>query len=279
MLALGRKPHNAGRALVPEPNEPAAARNSPMRVYVINLDRHRDRLVHMQAELDGIAFERIPAIDGSKNPPTANGLTRFELACLESHRIAWRKFLAGAESHACFLEDDLRVKPGFAALLGGTTWIPEDAHSVKLDTYFQKIRLGERLDGAGGREIARLYSRHESAAAYILSRHGAARYLELSESATTPADYALFPNAPRRLGLSIYQLVPAVAIQDHLLKADKTFVTAMTETDGEAAARRSSLVRKLGRESARLASQFSGLSEWAYQKAFLRLETARVGVE
>lgn len=279
MLALGAQAAQRWPRVVSEPNEPAAARNPPMRVYVINLDRHRDRLIHMQAELDGIAFERIPAIDGSKNPPTVKGLTRFELACLESHRTAWREFLAGAESHACFLEDDLHVRPGFAALLSGTTWIPKDAHSVKLDTYFQKIRLGERLDGGGGRQIARLYSRHESAAAYVLSRHGAARYLELTESATSPTDYALFPNAPRRLGLSIYQLVPAVAIQDHLLKAGKTFVTAMTETDGEGAARSSSLLGKLGRESIRLASQFSGLSEWVYQKAFLRLETARVGVE
>ena len=51
--------------------------------------------------------------------------------------------------------------------------VPKDAHAVKLDTYFQKVRLGERLSASGGREIARLYSRHESAAAYILSRDGA----------------------------------------------------------------------------------------------------------
>ena len=104
---------------------------------------------------------------------------------------------------------------------------------MKLDTYFQKVRLGERLSASGGREIARLYSRHESAAAYILSRDGATRYLELTESARQPADYAVFPNTPRRLGLSIYQLVPAIAIQDHLLKNGKGFATAMTKTDGQ----------------------------------------------
>ena len=97
-------------------------------------------------------------------------LLRFELACLESHRTAWRKFLASADTLACFLEDDVHVQPGFAALLSGAKWPPKDAHAVKLDTYFQKVRLGERLSASGGREIARLYSRHESAAAYILSR-------------------------------------------------------------------------------------------------------------
>jgi glycosyl transferase, family 25 len=250
-----------------------------MKIYLINLDRHPDRLAHMRKQLDGVAFERVSAVDGSRRPPTTKGLTRFELACLESHRTAWRKFLASADSLACFLEDDLHVQPGFAALLSGTKWPPKDAHAVKLDTYFQKVRLGERLSASGGREIARLYSRHESAAAYILSRDGAKRYLELTESARQPADYAVFPNSPRRLGLSIYQLVPAIAIQDHLLKNGKSFATAMTETDGRAAARRSSLVGKLGRESARLANHFSSLSEWAYQKAFLRVETTTVGLE
>ena len=104
-----------------------------------------------------------PLSTGRRAPPTTKGLTRFELACLESHRIAWRKFLASAESLACFLEDDLHIQPGFAALLSGSdSWPPKDAHSVKLDTYFQKVRLGERLSASGGREIARLYSRHES---------------------------------------------------------------------------------------------------------------------
>ncbi len=249
-----------------------------MKIYLINLDRHPERLAHMRKQLDGVAFERISAVDGARRPATIKGLTRFELACLESHRTAWRKFLASAESLACFLEDDLHVQPGFAALLSEAKW-PMDAHAVKLDTYFQKVRLGERFSASGGREVARLYSRHESAAAYILSRDGAARYLELTDSASQPADYAVFPNMPRRLGLNIYQLVPAIAIQDHLLNHGKSFATAMTKTDGRAAASRSSLVGKLGRESARLASQFSDLGEWAYQKAFLRVETTTVALE
>src|ERR1700691_2014742 len=233
-----------------------------MKIYLINLDRPPERFAHMRKELDGVALERVSAVDGSRRPPTTKGLTRFELACLESHRIAWRKFLASAESLAGFLEDDVHVQPGFAALLSGMDWAPKDAHAVKLDTYFQKVRLGERLSASSGREIARLHSRHESAAAYVLSRDGATRYLELTESARQPADYAVFPNAPRRSGLNIYQLVPAIAIQDHLLKTGKGFTTAMAKTDGGAAGGRSSLGGQLGRQSARLARHFSSLGAW-----------------
>ncbi len=38
-----------------------------MKVYVINLDRHPDRLAHMRKQLGDIAFERVDAVDGTKN--------------------------------------------------------------------------------------------------------------------------------------------------------------------------------------------------------------------
>jgi len=252
-----------------------------MKTFLINLDRQADRLAHMRAQLNGMAFERISAIDGSNDPPTAKGLTRFELACLESHRIAWRKFLSGPENHACLLEDDVHIWPGFAALVGDEAWIPKDAHSVKLDTYLQKVELGERRVAIGGRQLARLYSRHQSSAAYILTRGGAARYLDLTANASLPADYSLFPNHPRRTGLRVYQLSPAIAIQDHLLKPEEggqAFATAMAGDRVSAAPRQSSPLGKLGRETVRLAGQFAGLAEWTYRRAFLRLETTTVGV-
>jgi glycosyl transferase family 25 len=252
-----------------------------MKIYLINLDRHPERLEHMRKQLNGVAFERISALDGSNDPATTKGLSRFELACLESHKLAWRQFLDGPEGHACFLEDDLHVWPGVAPLTRSGSWIPTGAHSVKLDTYLQKVELGEKQVAIGERQIARLYSRHQSSAAYILTREGAARYLELTASAMAPADYALFPNHPRRLGLHIYQLCPAIAIQDHLLEPDhggQAFATSMAATDGSATPRRFSTLERLPRESLRLAGQVAGLMEWSYQKAVLGLETTTVGV-
>jgi len=250
-----------------------------MNVYLINLDRNPDRLAHMRDQLSGIAFERLPAVEGLNEPPTAKGLTRFELACLESHRTAWRRFLSTPSAHACFLEDDLHLWPGFGDLVGAEEWAPADAHSIKLDTYLQPVELGGKRATIGGRELARLHSRHQSSAAYILSRDGAARYLELTASASAPADYALFPIHPGRAGLRIYQLIPAVAIQDHLLRADEggqSFATAMS--GGDAGAPRPSTLKKVGRESIRLAGQGAGLVGWTYRKAVLGLETTTIGV-
>jgi GR25 family glycosyltransferase involved in LPS biosynthesis len=252
-----------------------------MKIYLINLDRDAARLAHMRDQLSGVAFERISAVDGSKLPATTKGLTRFELACLESHKTAWREFLNGPDGYACFLEDDLHIRPGLAALTASGSWVPSDAHSVKLDTYLQKVELGDKRLAIDGREIARLYSRHHSSAAYILTRSGAARYLELTASPSLPADYTLFPNHPSRLGLRIYQLCPAVSIQDHLLEVNhggQAFATTMAAADRYAKLRHTSKLDKLGRESVRLAGQVAGLMERAYQKAFLRVETTTVDV-
>jgi GR25 family glycosyltransferase involved in LPS biosynthesis len=247
-----------------------------MKVYVINLDRHPERLEHMREQLSGVPFERIPAVDGAAAAPTTRGLSRFELACLTSHRMAWRQFLNTPHTHACFLEDDVHVRPDFAAFVQSEAWIPLDAHSVKLDTYLQSVKLGRRRTTIAGREIARLYSRHESAAAYLLTRTGAMRYLEMSASAKTPADYCVFPRNPRRLGLRIYQLTPAVAIQDHLIDAaagGNSFATAMAGSGSKR-----SVVEKLQREVIRLATRSGGLVETLYVRATVNPESTTVGL-
>ncbi len=251
-----------------------------MLVYVINLDRDRDRLTHMREQLRGVPFTRVAAFDGTRNPETTKGLTRFELACLASHRHAWRLFLETSDAHACFLEDDLHIWPGFSALIDNDVWVPSDAHSVKLDTYYQKVKLGDRRAVFDGRQIARLYSRHESSAAYLLSRVGAEHYLELTAYPRLPADYALFPKNARRMGLRIYQLTPAVAIQDHLRRREEggqTFTTAMN-VGGAAPTRRRSALAKIFREGVRLIGQTAELKEAIYLKTFLKTETTTVGV-
>ena len=73
-----------------------------MKVYVLNLDRQPERLAHMRAQLSDVPFERIAAIEGANDAPSAKGLTRFELACLASHRAAWRQFLIGPDAITCW---------------------------------------------------------------------------------------------------------------------------------------------------------------------------------
>ncbi len=187
-----------------------------MRVFFINLDRAPERRAHMEEALRGADFERVAAVDGRSLPPPPKSLTPIELACIESHRLVWRKFLATPAPFACVLEDDVHLSADFFRLIKDETWIPADAHAVKLDTFFNPVMLGPDLRALPERRLARLYTRHESSAAYVVSRRGAEYYLRVTETPEAPADYTIFPVDPAGAGLVVYQLAPAVVIQDVL---------------------------------------------------------------
>ena len=236
----------------------------------------------MSAQLNGIGFERISALDGSKDPPTTKGLTRFELACLESHKLAWREFLGEPAEHACFLEDDLHIRRGLAALVGNAAWIPADAHCVKLDTYLQKVGLGNREPAIGSREVARLYTRHQSSAAYMLSREGAFVIWNCRRTRACRRTTRFFPKTRVAPGLSSISSSPPSLSKTICRRRRRrpAFATAIAGARGEAPRRkRSPILRRLAREGVRILGQFPDFMELAYQKAFLRVETTIVGVQ
>lgn len=90
-------------------------------MYVINLDRAPDRLAQSGARLeaDGLAFQRVAAIDGqhldesarsgprpffAKQPTTAG-----EIACFLSHHKVWSLIAEGSDPAAIVLEDDFEL--------------------------------------------------------------------------------------------------------------------------------------------------------------------------
>jgi glycosyl transferase family 25 len=231
-----------------------------MRAYYINLDREDERRAHMERALAGLDFERVAARDGRQSPPTEKGLTRFEIACLMSHREAWTRFLASPAPFACFLEDDVHFSPDFVAFVGEDSWIPANVHAVKLDTFFNPVMLGPPVAEAKRRRLARLFTRHESCAAYILSREGAETFLRATEKATLPVDYIVFPEDPAKQGFKLLQLTPAVAIQDSLYlrhyDQGRNFASAIGKLDAaKPADRKRKVLFTLRREAGRLYRQ------------------------
>ena len=117
---------------------------SPMRLYLINLARRPDRLAAMLGQ--AAHLERVEALDAAQaEPETLNRwfedggplgeIPAGDKACLLSHRRAWELFVAGPDSHAVFLEDDVRLSKSASALLAASNWIPSDAAVVKLEHY------------------------------------------------------------------------------------------------------------------------------------------------
>jgi GR25 family glycosyltransferase involved in LPS biosynthesis len=131
-------------------------------VYVINLDRRRDRRQRISAVMDklGVAFKRVPAVDGSseitekyrrhhkiKELPdyvqSRNGrsLTKGEIGCFMSHYRIWKDVLAkNYTSQVIVLEDDASFVPQFRSKLAETM-----AEMERLSLDWDLLYLGRRI--------------------------------------------------------------------------------------------------------------------------------------
>jgi glycosyl transferase family 25 len=205
-----------------------------MRVYLINLDRRKDRLAAMAAQAAdlGLEPERVTALDaGTADRGTidrwfaAGGplgeIPAGDKACLLSHRAAWERFVAGGAPHAVFLEDDVRLSRAAGVMLASDAWIPAGVTVVKLEHYGpggQRVLLADIRAVAGNFRIGRMLSRHTGGAAYILSRQ-AAEILLAERRFDLPVDHLLFnPNNSRLFArLAPWQLLPAIARQQEFV--------------------------------------------------------------
>lgn len=177
----------------------------------------------------GLRFQRIAAIDGASRvsdeaPPPLSGspphrlLSRGEIACFLSHRACWMLVADSEDAYTAIFEDDVHFADDAATMLSRHDWIPPNADLVKVETMLLKTRIGRRTLGAASRfRLARLFSLHTGSAGYILSRQAAKSLLETTADLTGPVDHALFdPHFPSSKALTIYQLVPALCVQDVL---------------------------------------------------------------
>ena len=206
-----------------------------MKAYCINLDRRPDRLAHMTAEFAraGIPFERIPAVD-SQDPVVATAAKTIPLsfqntrisagayACLQSHRLAWRRMLEEGQDFGAIFEDDVFLAADMAPLFD-EAWIPPDADVIKLETFRVRVHLSrrrQRIDG--GWELAQLLSTQFGSAAYVLRADCAKRLLTWTQESGDPVDEVLFNRDLGFAGRSvIYQMTPAPAIQGDRIGPDK----------------------------------------------------------
>lgn len=206
-----------------------------MKAYVINLDRDRERMAHMerQGKQFGINWTRIPAADklepgiAGRAARARPGLLGFVISagaigCFESHRKAWKLIVDSGDSHGAVFEDDAVCSAALPEFLATAEWIPPDCDIVKLET-FGRTTIGTKPARVfAQRRIVRLHGRHLGSSAYIISRGAAERLLALSKDFADPVDEFLFNAQSRHFPrLTLYQLDPAPCIQGAHLGLDE----------------------------------------------------------
>jgi glycosyl transferase family 25 len=211
-----------------------------MNIYCINLDRHPERFRRIETLLNelGVKLSRIRAIDGTRLkdrphpaksrsgalPANRTIMSRFEMACVMSHRKAWRTFLKTEDTHCLILEDDVYFGNGFAEFIADPALINSAFDIIKIETVNAEIVLSPfRTERLKARSIQPLLSYHHGAGGYIINRHAAKRLLSLSAGASDGVDTIIFNMKKLKYAglptLKIGQLKPAIVIQHVMHKA------------------------------------------------------------
>ena len=199
-----------------------------MQIFLVNMDRHPMRLKRMEGLLEGTSFKRIAAVDGhtidglekrdQALPMSRDSLSRYEKACILSHRKAWIEFLAGREQHCCILEDDVFIGPDFFRFINDESWIPEDGDLVKIETFGDRVFVSRKELPCLNRSAAQLLSIHFGTGAYILGRKSASALLDETADPERTLDRILFDETAIQKRAPIYQLLPALCIQGQNLE-------------------------------------------------------------
>lgn len=224
-------------------------------VFLINLDRSLERLAAMGERLGrlGIAFERLPAVDGraaseeiaGRNPPSLfhRPLGPGEIGCFGSHRRFWSIVVERDLPAAVVLEDDIELFDDFPAVLAALGPVVARHGFVRLMTLLRKSTLAvERISDRVIEEPTG-FARCSGTQGYVVTRETARRLLAASEVWRLPIDN--FLDRSWLHGVPARQIFPPVI---HTCGEFGSEITAMSNTRKEAPR---SQAHRLGREIGR----------------------------
>ncbi|MBK6897680.1 MAG: glycosyltransferase family 25 protein [Alphaproteobacteria bacterium] len=214
--------------------------------YIINLDRHPERLEIMNkrfADL-GIPYQKISAIDGrqisdlefSKFADARPGVqacgkwSKGKMGCFLSHFQARKLAAESPCQYTAIFEDDMWLADNIVDFLRNTEWIPRQADIVRLEAPGPWLVMLSKKDKRRhhGRDVQRVLPNTFKHAwpigngGYIISKAGAQKFMEAPIDKHMHMDQFTYNTSISELAneLCVYQLNPACCIQDKYYHKD-----------------------------------------------------------
>src|SRR4051812_30992667 len=190
-------------------------------VLLINLRQSSVRLRFQEQQFArlGIPFTRLDAADASSVADSAYAdvvcawqrpISRGELACFLSHRVAWRHVVDSGRS-TLVVEDDVLFSDNLVAVLSHLD-CPEEPVAFNIETCYARKVVGRKADGAslpGDYRVRPIYLDCGGSAAYVVTPSAAQLYLDNSERCIGLVDSYM-----NRLSyVKRIQIEPALAVQ------------------------------------------------------------------
>lgn len=198
--------------------------------FVLNLDRHHDRLAQIGQSLDalGLSWRRFPGLDAlevsdarldrmvARNGPMPPFL-RGARACTAGHMLMLAEIADGPDDHVLVLEDDADPSPALVrvldALLARRDFDILNINRQRSRHRTRRLFVGRVEQDHGPLGVIRdLQGIHYGTAGYVIGREAARRVLSLCPRPDMPIDHVLFnPNISPVFGtMRIEQLFPAL---------------------------------------------------------------------
>ena len=205
-----------------------------MKSIVISLKSAIDRRQHITREFQNhhVDFEFFDALTPdmatlyAKKLPIKiedSDLTGGELACMMSHVAIWQKMIDESIPYLTIFEDDVYLGEDAEYLLNSSDWIKPEWNIVKIEAFTKKVFLSPDIApiDSTNRCIAQLKGENLGTAGYILTLKGAQKYLEyLAQHKLRPLDELMFDDFIAYGSEPVYQMLPALCIQEMLLNKD-----------------------------------------------------------
>ena len=205
-----------------------------MRSCVISLKTAFERRKHIEAQFfeHNVSFQFFDALTPDKAEVLAREiglcyeekrLTPGELACFMSHVALWKKMLDENIPFMAIFEDDVYLGENADLILNSSSWIAEDVEIIKLEAFSPKVIVGQKIDvNNTNRTIASLQHKNLGTAGYLISKKAAQTYYNfVKDNPLIPLDEMMFEMFLKLKVMPIYQLIPAICIQEMNLYPDR----------------------------------------------------------
>lgn len=198
--------------------------------YLLNLDRHKDRLEYVASQLDNqdVPWKRFAGIDAQIiSEASLDGLVsrtgpipRMPIgarACTAGHVKIIQDFLSTDASYLLVLEDDAVLSPSFSTFIAELATI-SDIGILNISRQIpsgREKKLVVRSRTAIHNDLFQIHDLtgiHYSCAGYMMDRNSAKVFCEVYSTIDVPIDHALFnPNISKVYGkVPVRQLFPAI---------------------------------------------------------------------
>lgn len=239
-----------------------------MKCFVISLMKEQKRRQHITREFSSqnIPFNFFDAITPEQIDDEASRLkvnikntkmSKGEVACLLSHMAILQHAVDEGFPYVSIFEDDIHLGIDASRYLCTDDWIPENMQFIKLEM-FNNIAKGSfwnnhEIDGQRG--LFKLEGRHLGAAGYLVSTRLAQVILEeiRQYGELIPIDKVVFEDLILLQKIDVYQLQPAICVQDDILDRKNSLLHSSLDQDRELQAKeKMNISQKIKREIERL---------------------------